>query len=732
MLTEEKLNELLFPHSKVREIQSELILDVEKAIANKQSIVMHAPTGLGKTASTLPIALSYAIKNKLTVFFLTSRHTQHKIAIDTLREIKNKHNINFNVADIIGKKWMCLQPNAHKMYSSEFSQFCKSVVEDGTCEYYVNSRNTNYTMTVAAKNVDNQLEMMSPVSTEQVIDVCKLAKLCPYEIAIQQARKAKVIIADYNYVFNPSIQKTFFNKAGIRLEDSIVIVDEAHNLPVRIRDSMTQKLSTFILARAIAEAKKYQYNETAELLEKLHAVVVELGNEVRRDDDFTKSNNLQSNIVGQSNVTVKANITGFDEFISGDKVDAGVLNKENNYATNAAANDYTNNKIHTNKINANKITTDNSLSDKKFTAESLIEKQKLVDRIEEFKDYKELLVDLEFIAADVLMKQKQSFISIIHEFLQSWPGDDNGFARILSKSYSKNGINTSIVYRCLDPALVTAPIFAGLHSSILMSGTLNPTGMYVDVLGLPKNNVKEDDEKKIDEKDNKKNTMEKIYPNPFPKINRLTLIVPETTTKFTQRSDAQFQKIAAICADIINSVPGNSAVFFPSYYIRDIVYKNLFASTKKTLINEMPNLTKQEKIELLEKFKSYSITEAGAVLLGVSTGSFSEGIDLPGDLLKCVVVVGLPLSKPDLETTELIKYYDAKFQRGWDYGYIYPAFNKCIQTAGRCIRSESDRGVIVFLDERFTWANYYKCFPKDWKIDITRDYSGKIKLFFEK
>src|SRR3989338_8764509 len=335
MISEEKLNELLFPHTKVREIQAELILDVEKGIANKQSIVMHAPTGLGKTASTLPIALSYALKNKLTVFFLTSRHTQHKIAIDTLREIKNKHKINFNCADIIGKKWMCLQPNAHKMYSSEFSQFCKSVVEDGTCEYYINARNANYTMTVAAKDVDNRLEIMSPVSTEQVIDVCKLAKLCPYEIAIQQARKAKVIIADYNYVFNPSIQKTFFNKAGIRLEDTIVIVYEAHNLPVRIRDSMTQKLSTFLLARAITEAKKYQYNETAELLEKLHAVIVELGNEVKRDDDFTKSNRTQSNVTSQ------ANITGFDEFVSGDKVDSGIGNK-NNFESGNKNNNYGN------------------------------------------------------------------------------------------------------------------------------------------------------------------------------------------------------------------------------------------------------------------------------------------------------------------------------------------------------------------------------------------------------
>ena len=69
------------------------------------------------------------------------------------------------------------------------------------------------------------------------------------------------------------------------------------------------------------------------------------------------------------------------------------------------------------------------------------------------------------------------------------------------------------------------------------------------------------------------------------------------------------------------------------------------------------------------------------------------------DELKGVVIVGLPLQKPDLETEALISYYNEKFNRGWDYGYLFPAFNKCLQSAGRCIRSEKDRGVIIFLDK---------------------------------
>ena len=89
------------------------------------------------------------------------------------------------------------------------------------------------------------------------------------------------------------------------------------------------------------------------------------------------------------------------------------------------------------------------------------------------------------------------------------------------------------------------------------------------------------------------------------------------------------------------------------------------------------------------------------------------------------------LSKRNLETKELISYFDKKYQKGWEYGYIYPAITRCMQNAGRCIRSETDKGVIVFLDERFAWNSYFKCFPPDWNIKITENYENLIKTFLK-
>jgi len=155
-----------------------------------------------------------------------------------------------------------------------------------------------------------------------------------------------------------------------------------------------------------------------------------------------------------------------------------------------------------------------------------------------------------------------------------------------------------------------------------------------------------------------------------------------------------------------------------------------------------------EKEKILKEFKENK--DKGAVLLAVAAGNFGEGIDLPGDFLKGVVIVGLPLEKPDLETKELIDYYEEKYGKGarkptdnansvsgtnsvgFDYGYIFPAITKCLQNAGRCIRSETDKGVIVFLDERFAWENYHRCLPVDMDFKISKVYEERIEKFFNR
>jgi DNA excision repair protein ERCC-2 len=614
----------LFPHSSIRPVQEEFITSVEEALNAGKNLIAHAPTGLGKTAASLAPAVEFARKNDKIIFFLTSRHTQHKIAIDTLNMIKEKHDVEFNVVDFIGKQNMCLVSGAQALRSNEFFEYCKTVSrKDYTCPYYVNTRDKNGKPTMKAQAA---LKEIRAKDLDGIMEFSGQEKFCPYEMTMMLSKNARVVVCDYYYIFNDNIRNMILGRMEKEMSDVIIIADEAHNLPFRIRNLMTSRTTKNLVERAAKEAEKFEYFDVA-----------------------AKINDIAE---------------GIEQFSLG----------------------------------------------LQLHEEKLLPKEELVTLVEEVVNGIEPFIEeLEEIADLVREDQKASFVGSFSIFLQEWMGEDEGFTRIISKREGIKENNIIISYRCLDPGIVSKGIIDQAYSTILMSGTLVPAEMYRDLLEVS-------------------SPMIRIFESPFPKKNRLNLIVPETTTKFTRRNDGQFQKIAQICASITNNVPGNSAIFFPSYALRDKVNAYFNIESSKSQLTEQSGMSTEEKREILQKLEGYK--ETGIVLLGASSGSFGEGVDFPGDLLKCVIVVGLPLRSPDLETRETIDYFDRKFGKGWDYGYVYPAFNRTLQNAGRCIRSETDKGIVVFLDERYSWPQYFRCFPDDIQIKITKDYDKEVLSFF--
>ena len=243
--------EFLFPYEKIRKIQEDMLKEVADTVKNRANLIAHAPTGLGKTIAALGPCLKHAIDKHLTIFFLTSRHTQHKIAIDTLKAIKEKSNIKFKVIDLIGKRHMCLQPGIETLSSSEFSEYCKYQIENGQCNFYANIKSNNK---LSFETESTIKEINSKISdVEEVKNICEKNKICPYEASCILGQKADVIICDYNHLLNPSIRENLLERINKDLGNGIVIIDEAHNLPDRIRNILSEQISTLVIDYAIKE-----------------------------------------------------------------------------------------------------------------------------------------------------------------------------------------------------------------------------------------------------------------------------------------------------------------------------------------------------------------------------------------------------------------------------------------------------------------------------------------------
>ena len=274
-------------------------------------------------------------------------------------------------------------------------------------------------------------------------------------------------------------------------------------------------------------------------------------------------------------------------------------------------------------------------------------------------------------------------------------------------------------FRLLDPSAVTKERFDSVHAAILMSGTLWPVGMYADLLGL------DSDRTRFGE-----------YRSPFPPENRLVLVTPGLTTKYTSRGPQMYARIAGGISDVLKATPGNVAVFTPSYALLSSIRDALEGGGRgaldgKEVLAEERGMSKRDREGMIDRLGGLR-DGIGGVLLGVQGGSLSEGVDYFGNILSAVVVVGLPLAPPSKVVDALIAYFDRKFGkgRGDAYGYVNPAMNRVVQAAGRLIRTEEDRGVVVLMDERFSNKRYLRTFPPDWTPRRADDLGSDVAAFF--
>ncbi len=241
---------------------------------------------------------------------------------------------------------------------------------------------------------------------------------------------------------------------------------------------------------------------------------------------------------------------------------------------------------------------------------------------------------------------------------------------------------------CLDTANSLGGALSKGTSAVFFSATLAPMEYYRATLGGERSS------KMLE------------VTSPFDPLQLSVSVIDRISTRYLQRE----QTLMAVCRTIAATVSarrGNYMIFSPSFAYSEMLYKAFSAKYPKiNVIHQAKDMSYREKQEFLEKFKEKSDT----YLIGfcVMGGIYSEGVDLVGDSLIGAVVVGIGIPSVSYEREAMSAYYDERFEAGKQYAYIYPGMNRVFQAAGRVIRREEDRGVIVLIDDRFADPIYKK------------------------
>lgn len=282
--------------------------------------------------------------------------------------------------------------------------------------------------------------------------------------------------------------------------------------------------------------------------------------------------------------------------------------------------------------------------------------------------------------------------------------------------------NFEVHLMCANPAKCVRACTDRADFTVFFSATLLPISYYRMMLGA-------------DETD------PAVYAKSvFDPARRGLIVAKDVTSKYTRRSDSEYDRMAQYISSVVSAHAGNYMVFFPSFAMLDRVHEMFInryhdPDTEEVILQE-PVMSEAKREDFLAKFSGDNeLQEDTQTLIGfcVLGGIFSEGIDLKNDALIGAIIVGTGLPMVCAERELLRRCYDDMGLDGFDFAYRYPGMNKVLQAAGRVIRTEEDRGIVALLDERFLGRDYTKLFPREWAgFGVCRvdDVSEALEIFW--
>ena len=614
---QESIRKLQFPFA-YRDGQKNLVTYVYQTIYHKRKLFIEAPTGVGKTLSTVfPAVKAIRKKKGERIFYLTAKTITRTVAENSFH-ILQQQGLKFKTVTLTAKDKICFMEEAE--CNPDACPYAKG--------HYDRVNDAIYDLLT---NLDN-------FSREKVEDYARKYTVCPFEMCLDMSLFSDAVICDYNYVFDPHAYLRRFFAENVKGE-YIFLIDEAHNLVERGREMY----SAVMCKEDFLQLKRTVKGLDGKMEQRLDKCNRELLALKRECETYRIEEYIDPFVMALRRLysTMEAYLEEHD----GQDV------------------------FHTKEIR-------NEVLDCYFEVSHFLDMYEKMD--ENYVTYSE-------------MREDGSFILKLY---------------------------------CVNPSLNLLECMRKGRSTILFSATLLPIGYYKALLGAEEGDYE-------------------VYAQPvFDSRRKKLLIGSDVTSKYSRRTEAEYERIAFYIYEIVKSRYGNYLVFFPSHaflqQIYDIFMEHFAQRGEIECIVQEDNMDERAREEFLQRFavpnnvlpigkKEGDVVLGDAVLscsdireekclLGfcVLGGIFSEGIDLKNDSLIGAVIVGTGLPQVCNEREILKNYFDGAGENGFDYAYRYPGMNKVLQAAGRVIRTAEDVGVVALLDERFLTRSYRQMFPKEW------------------
>ncbi|RLI61622.1 MAG: hypothetical protein DRO88_12780, partial [Promethearchaeia archaeon] len=247
-----------FPYAKFRPHQERIIGQLSEAIALGKNSILIATNGTGKTIMALAAALPIALHDKKRkIIFCSRTFTQNARVIQETKEITH-HFAELKISQTIGalslrgRNEMCPNKNIQRLqlHPSESMSVCSQLRKNKRCHYFNN-------LLKKRRSTQFQEEMKSlalmPLNAQELVNIAEQDDLCPYFLSKFLIENEKIIVCNYQWIFEPNIRENFLENMGVSLSDCIIIMDECHNLPEMANGINSYKITPFTLRQAIKD-----------------------------------------------------------------------------------------------------------------------------------------------------------------------------------------------------------------------------------------------------------------------------------------------------------------------------------------------------------------------------------------------------------------------------------------------------------------------------------------------